>query len=329
MNRILRAGCNRSLRLRSGSVAGSSISGLLKPVFSAAQYSGMLSFPESRRATTFAAMALVGSLFLFSCKRESATVDSHPKRIVSVTITGDVLLQAMVDSSRVLAVSALADDSGIHEAAGLFPGKPRVGPDLERIVAMRPDLVLLGSFHDPAFVDGVRKSGLPVEVLRSPNSLDKVRSFLQAVAVRLGEPAKGDSLANWMDSVIQDVRSRAAKCPDRPRVLYWSDGFTAGDSSTIGDLLEIAGVRNAAAQAGMHGSHNIAVEDVLRMQPDWILRSSWEGGTMKPLPSALENLPAAKDGKIAVVSGKFLLSTSHRCALAADSLLRKFHPDCH
>lgn len=272
--------------------------------------------------------ALVGSLLLASCKREAATAPSYPQRIVSVTITGDVLLQAMVDSSRVLAVSALADDSGIHEAAGLFPGKPRIGPDLEKIVAMRPDLVLLGSFHDPAFVDGVRKSGLPVEILRSPNSLDKVRSFLKAVASRLGEPAKGDSLANWMDSILQSVRVRAAKCADRPRVLYWSDGFTAGDSSTIGDLLEIAGVRNAAAEAGMHGSHSIAVEDVLRLRPDWILRSSWEGGTMKPLPLALQDLPAAKEGKVAVVSGKLLLSTSHRSALAADSLLRALHPDC-
>lgn len=265
---------------------------------------------------------------LASCKREAASGSPRPQRIVSVTITGDVLLQAMVDSSRVLAVSALADDSGIHEAAGLFLGKPRMGPDLERIVAMRPDLVLLGSFHDPAFVDGVRKAGLPVEVLRSPNSLDKVRSFLKVVAARLGESAKGDSLASWMDSVLQDVRTRAAKCPDRPRVLYWSDGFTAGDSSTIGELLEIAGVRNAAAEAGMHGSQNIAVEDVLRMQPDWILRSSWEGGSMKPLPTALQELPAVKQGKVAVVSGKFLLSTSHRGALAADSLLRKLHPDC-
>ncbi len=285
------------------------------------------SLPErSRRGAALAILALM-TLFA-SCKRESAQVDSHPKRIVSVTITGDVLLQAMVDSSRVLAVSALADDSGIHEAAGLFPGKQRVGPDLERIVAMRPDLVLLGSFHDPAFVDGVRKSGLPVEILRSPNSLDKVRSFLKTVAVRLGESAKGDSLANWMDSVLQGVRDRAAKCADRPRVLYWSDGFTAGDSSTIGDLLEIAGVRNAAAEAGMHGSHSIAVEDVLRLRPDWILRSSWEGGTMKPLPLALQDLPAAKEGKVAVVSGKLLLSTSHRSALAADSLLQKLHPDC-
>jgi len=276
-------------------------------------------------------IALLASLaILSSCKTESVAPNSVPQRIVSVTITGDVLLQALVDSSRVLAVSALADDSGIHEAAGLFTSKPRIGPDLEKIVAMRPDLVLLGSFHDPAFVDGIRKSGLNVEILQSPNSLDKVRAYLKKVAARLGEAAKGDSLVRWMDSTLDAVKTRIAKCPDHPRVLYWSEGFTAGDSSTIGDLLKVVGVQNLAEQAGIHGSQTIAIEDVIRIQPDWILRSSWEaGGNMKPLPAALADLKAVKEGKMAVVSGKLLLSTSHRCALAADSLARKLRPDCH
>ena len=286
-----------------------------------------------RRSSGRAALAILSclllSMLLSSCKREVATAPSYPHRIVSVTITGDVLLQSLVDSSRVLAVSALADDSGIHEAAGLFPSKPRIGPDLEKIVAMRPDLVLLGSFHDPAFVDGIRKSGLPVEILQSPNSLVKVRTFLKSVAARLGEQAKGDSLVRWMDSILASVQARAKNCPDRPRVFYWSDGFTAGDSSTIGDLLEIAGVRNAATENGWHGSRSVAIEDVMRIQPDWILRTSWEsGGGMKDLPPMFSDLSALRQGRVAVVPGKLLLSTSHRCALAADSLFRKLHPSC-
>ncbi len=271
---------------------------------------------------------VLAAMCVSSCRQISAKTKSVPHRIISVTITGDVYLQALVDSSRVLAVCALADDSGIHEAAGLFPGKPRIGPDLEKIISMRPDLVLIGSFHDQAFVDGIKKSGLDYEILDSPNSLDKIRSYLKKVAVRLGEPAKGDSLVRWMDSLLAEVKQHADRCSDHPKTLYWSEGFTSGDSSTIGDLLQVAGVRNAAAEAGIHGSQTIAVEDVLRIQPDWILRSSWEGGTMKPLPSALADLAATKAGRIAVVSGKLLLSTSHRCALAADSLVRKLHPHC-
>jgi len=223
----------------------------------------------------------------------------------------------------------LADDSGIHEAAGLFPGKLRIGPDLEKIVSLRPDLVLLGSFHDQTFVDGIRHSGLPMEILDNPNSLAKIRDFLVRASGRLGEPARGDSLVRWMDSILDASKDRASHCPDHPRVLYWSEGYTAGDSSTIGDLLALAGVRNAAAELGIHGSKPISVEDVVRLSPDWILRSGWEaGGKMKPLPQVLMDLPAMRAKHVVVVPGKILLSTSHRVAWAADSLVHLLHPQC-
>ncbi|MBK8800671.1 MAG: ABC transporter substrate-binding protein [Fibrobacteres bacterium] len=275
-------------------------------------------------------LALSGLVLSVGCGNPPAPARTDlPRRIVSVTITGDVVLQALVDSSRVLAVSALADDSGIHEAAGLFPAKPRVGPDLERIVSMRPDLVLLGSFHDPAFLHAIRQSGLPVEVLESPRSFEDVRGFLRRVSGRLGSGASGDSLVGWMDSTLNAAREKTRGCPGKPRVLYWSDGYTAGDSSTVGEMLEWIGAKNAAAELGLTGSKPISVEDALRLAPDWVLRSGWEGmGGMKAFPQALQDLPAVRDGRVVVVPGKWLLSTSHRMAFGADSLARSLAGAC-
>jgi iron complex transport system substrate-binding protein len=275
-------------------------------------------------------LPLLAASLLASCQSAPKPADDAvPRRIVSVTITGDVLLQALVDTSRVLAVCALADDSGIHESAGLFPSKPRMGPDIEKILSLRPDLVLLGSFHDADFVAAIRGSGIPAEILESPNSLAKVRAFLQRISKRLGEPAKGDSLVAWMDSILTDVKARAAQCPDRPRVAYWSEGYTAGDSSTIHELLLSAGARNAVAEQGRHGSTPMSVEDMVRLDPDWILRTSWEaGGTMKDLPLAFANLRAVREGKIAIVPGRVLLSTSHRSALGARAVFDALHGGC-
>lgn len=272
---------------------------------------------------------LFAAILVAGCKGKEAPQATIPQRIVSVTITGDVVLQALVDSSRVLAVSSLADDSGIHEAAGLFPAKPRTGPDLERIVAMRPDLVLLGSFHDPAFLHAIAQSGLPVEILQSPRSFQDVRDFLHKVSVRLGEAGPGDSLVRWMDSSLGAVKSRMEGCPGKPRVLYWSEGYTAGDSSTVGEMFDWIGVKNAALELGIVGSKPVSVEDALRLSPDWIVRTGWEaGGGMKPLPEAMQGLPAVQAGHVVVVPGKWLLSTSHRLALGADSLARSLAGAC-
>ena len=274
------------------------------------------------------AMLASTAIVLSSCKTESVKQGpAFPRRIVSVTITGDVLLQSLVDSSRVLAVCHMADDSGIHEAAGLFPGKPRIPADVEKVLSLRPDLVLLGSFNDPDFVAAIRSSGIPIEILESPRSLERVRSFLAQVSRRLGEPAKGDSLIAWMDSVLADVKASAARCSDHPRVAYWSEGYTAGDSSTIHDLLLATGARNAVAESGLHGSVPLAIEDMVRLDPDWILRTSWEsGGRMKELPAAFANLRAVKEGHVAIVPGRILLSTSHRAALGAKALFEALHP---
>jgi len=269
------------------------------------------------------------AVLVSSCKTESVKQEpTVPRRIVSVTITGDVLLQSLVDSSRVLAVCSMADDSGIHEAAGLFPGKPRIPADVEKVLSLRPDLVLLGSFNDPDFIAAIRSSGVPIEILESPRSLERVRAFLAQVSRRLGEPAKGDSLIAWMDSILIDVKTRAARCSERPRVAYWSEGYTAGDSSTIHDLLLAAGARNAVAESGLHGSVPLAIEDMVRLDPDWILRTSWEsGGRMKELPAAFANLRAVKEGRVAIVPGRILLSTSHRAALGAKALFEALHPE--
>jgi len=276
------------------------------------------------------ATCLLAALALAACRKDPEVLrPSYPKRIVSVTITGDVLLQSLVDSSRIVGVCALADDSGIHESAGLFKSKPRVGPDLEKILTLRPDLVLLGSFNDPDFVTAIRNAGVPAEILESPRSLARIRTFLKQVGTRLGADAKADSLVAWMDSVLADVKARAARCPERPRVAYWSEGYTAGDSSTIHELLITAGARNAVAEGGRHGSVPLAIEDMVRLDPDWILRTSWEaGGRMKDLPPAFANLRAVRDGHVAIVPGRILLSTSHRSALGARAVFDALHGDC-
>ena len=80
---------------------------------------------------------------------------------------------------------------------------------------------------------------------------------------------------------------------------------------------------------GVVGSQPVSVENALRLSPDWILRSGWEaGGGMKPLPQAFEGLESVRSGRVVVVPGKWLLSTSHRLAFGADSLAKALAVAC-
>jgi iron complex transport system substrate-binding protein len=272
------------------------------------------------------------SFLLVGCRKEAAPVAANPvpQRIVSITITGDVLLDALkIPPARIQAVSALADDQGIHEAAGCFPGKPRLGANLEKILALGPDLVIVGSFHDPAFLKALKGAGIPLLELDDPSSIDKVRLFLKSASRRLGAARGGDSLAAWMDSTLGVVRARVAGCKsDTPSVLYWSDGYTAGDKNTVDELLTVAGARNLAAQMGKHKSTRISTEELASTDPDWLMLSDWLHAGSVPFPEQARTLKAWRNGRVLRVPSKLLLSTSHRLALAADTLQKALHRDC-
>lgn len=289
---------------------------------------------RSARVLRSVGVSLALLSFLGACRNEAKpkpkATSSVPQRIVSITITGDVLLDALkVDPSRIQAVSALADDSGIHEAAGCFPGKPRLGADLEKILSLAPDLVIVGSFHDPAFLKALRASGTPLLQLDDPSSIERVRRFLRDASARLGDARGGDSLARWMDSTLDVVKARSAKCAsDTPSVLYWSDGYTAGDHNTVDELLAAAGARNLAARLGKHKATRLSTEELATTDPDWLLLSSWKHSGSVEFPEQARHLRAWRQGRVLRVPSKLLLSTSHRLALAADTLQKALHRGC-
>jgi len=272
-------------------------------------------------------------LSLGACKKTDpapAVTAPVPQRIVSITITGDVILDALqISPSRVQAVSALADDEGIHEAAHCFPGKPRMNANLEKILSLAPDLVIVGSFHDPAFLDALSKAGIPLLKLEDPSSIARVRDFLRTASIRLGAARKGDSLVAWMDSTLAAVRARNQACAsDTPTVLYWSDGYTAGSQCTVDELFQAAGVRNLAAMQGRKKATRISTEDLASSEPDWLLLSNWSHQGEIPYPDQAKRQKAWKDGYVLKIPSKLLLSTSHRLALAADTLQKALHKDC-
>lgn len=278
-------------------------------------------------------IAAVLLLSLGACKKTDpapAVTAAVPQRIVSITITGDVILDALqISPSRVQAVSALADDEGIHEAAHCFPGKPRMNANLEKILSMAPDLVIVGSFHDPAFLDALGKAGIPLLKLEDPSSIARVRDFLRTASIRLGAAHKGDSLVAWMDSTLAAVRTRNQACAsDTPTVLYWSDGYTAGSQCTVDELFQAAGVRNLAALQGRKKATRISTEDLASSEPDWLLLSNWSHQGEIPYPDQAKRQKAWKDGHVLKIPSKLLLSTSHRLALAADTLQKALHKDC-
>jgi iron complex transport system substrate-binding protein len=140
---------------------------------------------------------------------------------------------------------------------------------IERIVALRPDLVLVSATSRVA--PRLQGLGLHVLGLEAKNTAD-IHRVLEAVAQALGKPGAGD--AEWA-RIDARVARAAARVPAgwRGRRVYFevsSDPYAAGESSFIGETLARLGVGNIVP-ASLGPFPKLNPEYVVRAQPDLVL----------------------------------------------------------
>ncbi len=256
--------------------------------------------------------------------------EAPPKRICSLTLATDEMLAALVEPERVVGVSRFVDSAGISNVVGRYPASiPRIRADLERIIALRPDLVCVASYNTADFLELLGKSNLPVFKHGDTNSLAGVMQALTALGERVGAQARAKRVVADMERRLSELRTALDSLSVRPKVLYWSDGWTAGGRTTVGEMIERAGGVNVAAD--LEGMKELSIERALAADPDVLLLVAWQAGkpaTAEDLPPTLRALRAVREGRVLSVEGRYLSAVSQFAVDGAEHLARKLHPEC-
>ncbi len=157
---------------------------------------------------------------------------------------------------------------------------PRVGPDLQididRVVELRPDLVL-ASLTVPGHenvIEGLEHARVPY-VAPSPVSVHDVYEDIRGIALRLGVPERGEKLVADMKRVLD---APAPSGLSRPRVLleWWPKPvIVPGRDSWVNQVLEAAGGDNPFGERPVK-SAPITDEEAQAMKPDAVV-ISWCG----------------------------------------------------
>jgi iron complex transport system substrate-binding protein len=252
-----------------------------------------------------------------------------PARVASLNLTADEVLVEILPPERLAAVTAIADQAGTSNVVGRVPPAVTRFPkaDLERLVAIRPDLVIVSEYTDPDFLNLLERSGLRYHKMEGLRSLAGYRRAILDLGDAVGERARAEAVVARYDAVLADL-ARRLRGVSRPRVLYWASGMTAGADTAIGALIESAGAGNAGAELGVSGISAVAAEKVFVADPDVILLGEWpgvrEGLVQHPL---LSRLRAVREGHIVQMPTELLVTLSQYAADASWYLARALHPD--
>ena len=239
-----------------------------------------------------AALTAAAQVALRDDRGATLTLAAPPQRIVS-------LLPSLTES--VCALGGCARLVGTDRFSN-WPTRvlalPKLGgledAQIERIVALRPDVVLLST--SARVTDRLEALGLKVLVLESHGHADVKRS-LALIARLLGTPAEAERVWAGIERETRMAIDRVPATLRGQRVYFEVDPtpFAAGAASFIGETLARLGLANAVpAELGPFPKLN--PEYVVRLQPDIVMAAQPGLAEMARRPG-WGALRALKDGR--------------------------------
>jgi len=205
---------------------------------------------------------------------------------------------------------------------------------IEKVLGLRPDLVLsAGSIHQPIEA-ALAKLGIPVFAYL-PTTFAGIEEQLKALGALTGLVDKAGAVAASMRATLEKARSLTASLPDsrRPRVfwqVYDEPLMTCGSDSFPHKVLELAGGKDIFSD--LRGPWPVvSAEEVLRRAPEFILSPSDMGDRVDPAKLAARpgwtSIPAVRNKRIILLPADLVSRAGPRIAEGVLAALRALHPE--
>ena len=252
-----------------------------------------------------------------------------PARIVSLVPSATEILFALGADDRLVGVTRFCDYPPAARA------KASVGdmltPNLEAIVALRPDVVIVtDEGNREETFDQLRRFGIPMYLVRAQRLEDVGR-----VITRLGQlTGRVDAARAMVDRLQQRVAAvkRSVAPFRRPRVLYvvWPEPLIVpGRHAIVSDLIRIAGGDSITAGEG-ETYPRFSLEAAIARNPEVIILATHgaaTGAAAKEKFARFASLAAVRAGRVHTADGDLVHRYTPRVADGLEALARAIHPE--
>ncbi|WP_227356636.1 PGF-CTERM-anchored ABC transporter substrate-binding protein [Haladaptatus salinisoli] len=256
----------------------------------------------------------------------TVSLDKEPRRVVTLSPSAAQTMWEIGAKGKVVGVTQYANYlKGANEKANVS-GSGQSFVNIEKVVALKPDLVLAPNSVPKRTVKKLRDAGLTVYYYRRAATIEDVYRDTTVTGRLVGECDGAAETVSWMKDRVKTVR-QAVEGEKRPDVLYLFYGYTAGKGTFINEIVQIAGGNNVAAEVGVSGYKQISKEVVVEQNPDWIVLN--DNDPAVPEGAAYENLTAIRKNQTVVVPIEYLNQPGPRVVHAITNLTKQFHPEAY
>ena len=259
------------------------------------------------------------------------------KRIVSLVPNVTEMIYAMGAGDRMVAVSSY--DTYPPEVKKLPDVGALLNPNVERILSLKPDLVVVYASQDD-LKKQLARAGIAVYDSR-PGGLDGVTATVRDVGARIGAGPAADALAGRIARGLDDIRRRVAG-RTRPRTLLVFGRerlslrgiYASGGTGFLHDMLVAAGGDNVFADVKTE-SVQASTEQIIARRPEVVLETratnsafpSGERDAEARTWSRLGSVPAVRNGRVFFLFDDRVVVPGPRVVEGTLEIARALHPD--
>jgi iron complex transport system substrate-binding protein len=291
------------------------------------------------------ALVLLSLALLAGCREQSVQgnytddlgrnvqIKGIPTRMISLCPSNTEIVFALGLEDRLIGVTTYCN---YPEAA---KDKPKVSEysnvDIEKIVALQPDLILAdGIQHEAEIIPAFEKLNIPVLGL-APENLNAILSDIELLGKVSGESTAAEKLVSSLQARIQTIHDKLQKAnsTDSPRVFFvtWHDPlWTAGSGTLINDLMTRAGGANIASD--LNGHSQINLETVIQRNPQIIFIMAGMGDPKTSLEyiksePRFQATDALKNNRVFLLDADIFGQATPRAVDGLEQMAKLTHPE--
>jgi len=254
----------------------------------------------------------------------SVTLPVEIKRVVSLAPSVTESVFAVGAGDKLVGDTTYCDFP--EQAKSIAKVGDTMSPNMETIVALKPDLVLVSTASQiEAFTKTLEQNGIAVYVM-NPTSLEGVMTDLGKLGEMLGTPEKAGVLVLEMRRRMNNVNAGLVGAEKTTVFVQISKEplFTIGRDAFLNNVILAAG--GLSVTGGVDTAFpKLSKETASALSPNVIILSDSEDN--REPNEAFKNSPAVKNGRVYKINADIISRPGPRLVDALEEIAKDLHPE--